>query len=159
MLLADGMAVPILHLHSPVELLIAKRALTIGGDSTLCEASDLMLSDQVSALLVSSDPLAILTERDLVRAFAGGCTAETPVSAMARSQPITVAGGADILDAASLMLQYGVHHLVVQMTEGAFGILSMREVTAVLLQAVKPDVWMTSVSLNVAIPGSETFRP
>jgi signal-transduction protein with cAMP-binding, CBS, and nucleotidyltransferase domain len=67
-------------------------------------------------------------------------------------------GDADILEAASLMLRRGVHHLVVEMPAEFLGIISMREITAILLHAVKPDVWMTAFSLKVESSGSETPR-
>lgn len=104
-----------------------------------------MRSKNLSAVLVSPTHDAIVTERDLTRALANELPPDTPVSLVATPLPITVPAGTDVVDAAALMLNQEVRHLIVELPDGSTGIVSLRAIMAVLLQAAQPDIWLTSL--------------
>ena len=54
-----------------------------------------------------------------------------------------------MITAAGLMLNEQVRHLLVELDTGAVGVVSIRDLLAVLLQAVDLHLWLTS--LRVAI--------
>ena len=136
--------------QSPVSALLARAALTVPGSLSLGEAVELMRAMSVSALLVD-DPAGIVTERDLARALGAGCVATDPVGTVATPHPLTVAGDMTVVTAAELMLNEQVRHLVVEL-DGGVGIVSMRDLLAVLLQAVDPHLWLTSLRVAVESP-------
>ena len=57
--------------------------------------------------------IAIVTERDLTQALADGCEPGERVVAIASANPLTVAHHASVIEAATLMLNEGLRHLVV----------------------------------------------
>jgi CBS domain-containing protein len=72
-----------------------------------------MRGENVSALLVDNGA-GIISERDMTRALAAGLGPESPVSEVDTPWPITVPGEMTIQDAAALMLNEDVRHLVVR---------------------------------------------
>ena len=61
----------------------------------------------------------------------------------------------DILEAAALMLNHEVRHLIVELPDGSTGIVSLRAIMAVLLQAAQPDIWLSTLRVQVEVPFSE----
>jgi Predicted signal-transduction protein containing cAMP-binding and CBS domains len=74
-------------------------------------------------------PLAVISERDVVRALAAGASLDSPVLATARRRPlITVTPDADIYEAMVKMRRGGVRHLLVVDREGRLvGVVSIRD--------------------------------
>ena len=144
------MRVATVHLHSPVHALIAGPAPSVPAVTTIGGTALAMSERGVSALLVGTGGVAIVTERDLTRALALGYSADTPVAEIASPLPVTVSSRTEIVDAAALMLNEEVRHLVVEMPDGSAGILSLRQVMAVLLQAATPEIWLTRLRLSIA---------
>ena len=151
------MAFKVVQLHSPVGSLVYRPALHIAPDSTLISASQAMRSNNISAVLVGPGHTAIFTERDLTRAVANECPPDTPVSEIATPLPLSVPPSTDILEAAALMLNREVRHLVVDHPDGSAGLVSLAEIVAVLLQAARPDYWLSSLRIRVGIPHSEAL--
>lgn len=148
------MALAVVHLQSPVKSLVHRLAPHIPSDSTLTHASQVMRSQNTSALLVGPSHAAIVTERDLTRALALEYPPDTPVVEVATPLPITVSADTDILSAAALMLNQEVRHLIVEMSDGGDGVVSLRQIMAVLLQAAQPELWLTSLRVRVDMPES-----
>jgi CBS domain-containing protein len=115
-----------------------------------------MRRENVSALLVD-DGKAIISERDMTRALAAGFGADCLVGVVATFEPVTVPADMAIVEAAARMLNEEVRHLVVQSASYGLGIVSLRAVLAVLLQAAQPEPWLTQLRLRVAFPYSELW--
>ncbi len=129
------------HLVPRMEDLRLRPIVTIGPAVGLQAAAAVMRAHNISSLVVSEpgEPLAILTERDLTRALAEDCEPGTPVATLASRRPVTVSPDATVMDAATLMLREDIRHLVVARGDHAVGIVSIRDLLAVLVRAVTPD--------------------
>jgi CBS domain-containing protein len=155
--LAVPMSLGVIHLHSPVSSLVSRPVVRIHAHDTLILASQVMGSQNVSALLVGPGHVAIVTERDLTRALAAQYPPDTPVGKVATPLPQPVPGTTDILDAAAFMINQEVRHLIVELPDGSDGVVSIRDIMAVLLQAAKPELWLSSLRIKVEIPGPEAW--
>jgi len=116
-------------------------AVTVAPGAPLDKAARIMRANDVSALVVGrpGELVSIVTERDLTQALADGLPPETPITAVASPEPLTILPDASVVDAAMLMLRHGVRHLVVARGARAVGMLSMRDVLAALVAAVTPE--------------------
>lgn len=103
----------------------------------------------VSSLLVGGD--GIVTERDIARALGHGLSADAAVETVTTWHPITVATTTRIIDAAATMLNEHVRHLLVGQQPDIF-VVSLRDLTALLLQAASPELWLTSLRIAVESP-------
>jgi len=132
---------------TPIWSLVARPAESVDAGSTLGEVAIAMRLANVSALLVEGEGReGIVTERDLTRALAAGLGPDDRVSIVTSVHPIRVQGEMSILEAAALMLNEEVRHLVIEQ-DGTRGVVSLREVMAVLLQAVSPHIWLDSLRI------------
>jgi signal-transduction protein with cAMP-binding, CBS, and nucleotidyltransferase domain len=113
-------------------------------------AAQAMRDGNVSSALVG-DGKSIVTERDLTRALAAGIGPEAEVSVAAVDHPVTVDATTSVVDAASEMLHQEIRHLVVADAQGILGVVSLRDVMVVLLQAMDPEVWVST--LRAAVTG------
>ena len=114
---------------------------TVAPDAPLDQVARIMRAHNVSALVVgrTGEEIAIVTERDLTQALADGCEPGERVVAIASANPLTVAHHASVIEAATLMLNEGLRHLVVSRRDRVIGIVSIRDVLAALVSAVTPD--------------------
>ena len=144
------MAVSVVGPNSPVRRLVTRPALRVSVDVTLAEASLAMRRANVSALLVGVDRL-IATERDITRGLAAGLNPDALVITVATHHPIIVDPESTIVEAAATMLNEEVRHLLVALSDHDEGIISMRDVMAVLLQAASPQVWLTSLRMAIKV--------
>lgn len=131
--------------------LVVRRAVMVPPTATLREAASALRAANVSSALVGG-PGAIFTERDLTDAWAAGATGDEAVSVMASDHPVVVAAGMPVVEAAALMLNREVRHLIVLMDDGSAGVVSLRSVMAVLLQAVKPELWLAALRVSFQAP-------
>ncbi len=144
-------AAQVVHPQSPVASLCTRAVVAVAGDTSLAAAVDLMRHEGVSSLLLDGGR-ALVTERDLARAMAYGCVPSEPVSVAGSPHPITVPGHLRVIEAAALMLNEHVRHLVVELPAGALGVISLRDVLAVLLSVVDRDLWLTSLQVRIEAP-------
>jgi CBS domain-containing protein len=135
-------------------LLVSREAVGVTGDEPLGRVASHMHEQNVSALLVDGG-LGIVSERDMARALEAGLGPESPVTDVMTTQPITVAMDTPIIDAAALMLNEEVRHLVVRLKGDRLGIVSLRAVLAVLLQAANPEIWLGELRLLVNVSSSD----
>jgi CBS domain-containing protein len=113
-----------------------RRLVTIEPDASVHMAARLMRAADVSALVVGTPGglVSVVTERDVVRAVAEGLAPATPVASIATPDPAVVEASASLLVAATAMMELGVRHLVVVEGSRAVGLISIRDVLAMLLR-------------------------
>ena len=131
--------------------LVVRPAVVVPPDATLREVAAALRAANVSSALVGGRG-AIVTERDLTRAWADGAEGHEVVVEWASDHPEVVAAGMPIVEAAALMLNREVRHLIVLMDDGGAGVVSLRSVMAVLLQAVKPELWLATLRVSFQAP-------
>ncbi len=112
--------------------LIKGRPLVLRSNATLLEAVKLMAEHNVGLLPIVDDegrPLAVISERDVIRALAAGASLDSPVLAAARRGPlIKVMPDTDVYEAVVKMHRGGVRHLLVVDREGRLvGVVSIRD--------------------------------
>lgn len=141
--------VRVLSVQSTLGDLPLRPAVRAGPGCTLAEAIDRMEQQGVSSLLVDGD--GIVTERDIARAFGHGMPADAAVETIASWHPITVPAETCIVEAAATMLNEHVRHLLVHRAADT-AVVSLRDVTALLLQVADPHLWLTSLRVAVESP-------
>jgi CBS domain-containing protein len=114
--------------------------LTVAADDRLGEAAKRMVARGVGAVLVlDGDRLeGILTERDLMRAVAGGYSDAARVSEWMTRHPETIDASDETDHAASLMIHGGFRHLPVVDEGRIAGIISIRDLMRVALHDSSP---------------------
>ncbi len=96
-----------------------------------------MRSEDVSSVVIDTDPPSIITERDLARAVAESIGPSEPAMRVASRAPIWIPPTTTVVHAAANMVQAGMRHMLVMAASGEpVGVLSMRDVFEVLLRAV-----------------------
>jgi CBS domain-containing protein len=111
-------------------------------EATLLEAARRLRSANVSSLLVGRPGalVSIITERDLVDAFARRLAPELAVASISAADPLTVPADATLAQAGQRMVEHGIRHLVVTSAEDqAVAVVSMRDVAAAMLSSAAPD--------------------
>lgn len=120
--------------------LLSTSVLTIGPTRTLREAARAMVERRVGSAVILNDDghPAIITERDLLRAFAAdGDLDALPVEDYVTRDAITASPSWGVIDAAECMKEGGFRHLIVMNETGTIaGVLSMRDLVAALLSRV-----------------------
>lgn len=132
--------------------LVVRSALWVAEQDPIGEVAATMRAADISAVLVGPD-LAIVTERDLTRAWAERRSPDEPVGAIATDHPLVVGAATSIAEAAATMLNAEVRHLIVKMPDGLPGIVSLRTVMAVLLQSCSTEAWLTTLRISFTPPG------
>jgi CBS domain-containing protein len=106
----------------------------------LTEVAQRMVSRDVGAVLVLDDGrlVGILTERDVLRAAAGGIGEDTVVSDWMTRDPETMETDEPIRQAAVLMIHGGFRHMPVVEGDEVVGMLSIRDLMRVVLEDSSP---------------------
>jgi CBS domain-containing protein len=119
---------------------MSRDLLTVSAGEQLGEAAKRMVARGVGAVLVmDGDRLdGILTERDLMRAVAGGYSEQAQVSEWMTRHPETVEASDATDHAASLMIHGGFRHLPVVDEGRVAGIISIRDLMRVALSDSSP---------------------
>ncbi len=106
------------------------QSVVVKSSTTLRELAVLMEDVGCSALAVSrhDGSYAVVTERDIVRALAGGSDPDADWAVDVMSVDVLgLDGDATIADAAQLMLDNGIRHVAVTGTEAEPAIVSIRD--------------------------------
>jgi CBS domain-containing protein len=123
----------------PVGSLIGDPVATIRPTATLHEAAELLAADGVG-LLVVVDPggvRGVISERDIVTAIADGLDlTEERVRDSASTDVLKVEESVSVREAARAMTEAGIRHLAVSRNDVVTGVVSIRDVLAVLLEDV-----------------------
>jgi CBS domain-containing protein len=119
---------------------MTRSLLTISPAATLGEAAAQMDERGVGAVVVLEGETiaAILTERDVMRAVAGGHDGSAPVSDWMTRHPDTIEPSDTTDHAASLMIHGGFRHLPVIEEGKVVGIVSIRDLMRVALDDRSP---------------------
>jgi CBS domain-containing protein len=120
--------------------LMSRDLLTVSLDEPLGAAAKRMVGRGVGAVLVlQGDRLeGILTERDLMKAVAGGFEADAKVRDWMTRHPETIEASDTTEHAAALMIHGGFRHLPVLEEGKVAGIVSIRDLMRVALQDSAP---------------------
>jgi CBS domain-containing protein len=106
----------------------------------LTEVAQRMVARDVGAALVVEGErlVGILTERDVLRAVAGGIRDETTVADWMTRDPETMEPDEPIRQAAVLMIHGGFRHMPIVEGERVVGMLSIRDLMRVVLEDSSP---------------------
>ncbi len=106
----------------------------------LTEVAKRMVSRDVGAALVVDKErlVGILTERDVLRAVAGGLREDTLVADCMTRDPETMEPDEPIRQAAVLMIHGGFRHMPIVEGEKVVGMLSIRDLMRVVLEDSSP---------------------
>ena len=119
---------------------MSRDLLTVAPEEHLGAAAKRMVDRGVGAVLVMEGErlVGILTERDLMKAVAGGFDADARVRDWMTRHPETIEASDATEHAASLMIHGGFRHLPVLEGDKVAGIVSIRDLMRVALQDSAP---------------------
>jgi len=135
--------------------LVRKPAVFVTPDTSIVDAAKVMTRERISSILVSSEPVGILTDRDLrSRVIAANGDAMAPVTS-AMSQPVaTVHARASLFEGLVTMLEHKIHHLPVRDDDGR--IVGIITDTDLLRHQLKSPLHMLQMLERLEDPA--TFR-
>jgi len=103
---------------------------TVSPDATVTHAATKMHEEAISALLVPTTEVGIVTSTDVIETVAEGLDPdETPVSAVMTEAVETVPPGLRLTEAAAMMENFGISHLPV-VDDDFLGMVSSTDITA-----------------------------
>ena len=112
---------------------------TIAPEAPVFDAIKQMAQHRVGALLVMRDEhlLGIVSERDYARKviLQGRSSAETAVSDIMRSEPLTVGPDTDVFDCMRLCTDSRVRHLPVIKDDAVIGVISIGDLVKAVIDA------------------------
>lgn len=112
-------------LADPVAGLVTRPPVSVTPETTIVEAAQTMTREEVSSILVSSDPPGILTDRDFRRrVLAKGFDPSSPISAVMSHPLRTVPARATLFEALLEMLEQRIHHLPVEQDGHILGVIT-----------------------------------
>ena len=119
---------------------MSRSLLTVEPGLGLKAVAERMVAKDVGAVLVIDDGrlVGILTERDIMRAVAGGMTDETLVSDWMTRDPETMAPDETTRQAAVLMIHGGFRHMPIMDGDEVVGMLSIRDLMRIVLEDAAP---------------------
>jgi CBS domain-containing protein len=118
----------------PIGALRLEGVVTVGRDATIREVAARMEDAPSSFVLVGEHPGWLVTERDLVGALASGLGGADRVEAVATKGPVFATPSTTLAEAAGLMADHGIRHLLVVGPGGdVHGVLGLAELVAALL--------------------------
>jgi CBS domain-containing protein len=112
---------------------------TIAPDAPVLEAIKLMAEHRIGALLVMRGEklVGVVSERDYARKviLQGRSSAQTAVSDIMRSEPLTVGPDTDVFDCMRLCTDSRVRHLPVVRGETVIGVISIGDLVKAVIDA------------------------
>jgi CBS domain-containing protein len=113
------------NLNLPVRELLKRPAVFVGPDTSVAIAASLMQQAGIGSVLVSADPVGIVTDRDLRgRVLAAGLGSDASVSQVMSPAIKTIDSNAPIFAALQIMLENNIHHLPVVEATTIIGVVS-----------------------------------
>ncbi len=119
----------------PVRTIVTRFVATVGVGESLASVAESLAADEIGAVVVETPygPVGVLSERDVVRLVATGADLRTVEAGDAMSPELIWAEERDSITAvAHNMIDYGIRHMPVMRDHKIVGIVSMRDVLAVL---------------------------
>lgn len=123
----------------PVSAILIRSVATVDVDEPLASVAETLIADEVGALVVLTPhaPVGVISERDVVRSVAAGADLGSVEAGDAMSAELVSAREDDSIAAvAACMLDGGIRHVPVMRGNKLVGIVSMRDVLAVMAGAV-----------------------
>lgn len=127
--------------QSPVADVVRTPAPAVEPSATLVDVMASMDAAGTGLVRVGDD--GVVTDRLLLRAVAAGASVDDPVAAVL-DLPVAVDRRTTVAEACSVMLVAGVDHVLVRDPDGAW-VLALRDLAAVLLDAVEPALWLATL--------------
>jgi signal-transduction protein with cAMP-binding, CBS, and nucleotidyltransferase domain len=119
-------------------LLVGPLTLVSESDS-LATVAQVFRDRGTSCAVLAEAPLRVVTERDLAGAWAQGRSAEDEIALISTINPCWASVTSSLAEAAALMVNLGIRHLVVLDTDGRpTGVVSMAELFTVLVHSQEP---------------------
>jgi CBS domain-containing protein len=144
--------------QSPIAHL-AQRPIRVGPHWTLQSVAEAMAHANVSAVLVDPDQ-AMVTERDLRRALNAGLGSQDQVAAICVTDLIHLDEDTTVVQAASDMLHHEIRYLLLRNWRGQItGIVALRDVLGVLVNAMDPAVWVAMQQTLSHATGAAVMAP
>lgn len=119
--------------------IMTNAAVNDSADDTLAQAARRMHEQQTGSLLVMDGEhlLGIITERDVLKAVARGLDPKaTPIKDVMTTDVVTISPSTRLKEAAHLMATKWIRHLPVTEGSKVVGIISQRDLTGVLAEAL-----------------------
>ncbi len=117
-----------------------KEAVSADAGLSCFEAAKLMVEKRIGALVVNEGerPIGIVTERDFLNKLTAKerDPSKTSLREIMSSPPITISPKATVRDAARMMIEKGVRRLVVVENDKLVGIVSIRDITRLLVGSI-----------------------
>lgn len=126
----------------PVRKVMMWPVAVIDGTASMRQAAEALAADEIGVLLVLEHGalVGVVSERDLVRHVAEDANPDhLDVQDIMTVDLVAVTPDDTVLDAANQMLTAGVRHLPVQEEDLVAGVVSVRDVLAVLADAATED--------------------
>jgi CBS domain-containing protein len=119
---------------------MSRSLLTVEPGLGLKAVAERMVAKDVGAVLVIENGrlVGILTERDILRAVAGGITDDTLVSDWMTRDPETMEPDETTRQAAVLMIHGGFRHMPIVDGDEVVGMLSIRDLMRIVLEDAAP---------------------
>ncbi len=119
---------------------MSRSLLTVEPGGGLQTVAERMVAKDVGAVLVTEGDrlVGILTERDILRAVAGGITDATLVSDWMTRDPETMEPDETTQQAAVMMIHGGFRHMPIVDGEEVVGMLSIRDLMRLVLEDSAP---------------------
>jgi CBS domain-containing protein len=107
---------------------------TLYPQATLADAARTMAEKNIGfVVLTDGDKLVgVVSERDIVKALASGMPLNTPLEKIATKRVITIEPDKSVVEAADLMAENKIRHLVVAERGRAVGVVSLRDLVRLL---------------------------
>lgn len=115
---------------APVAVYAADAVVTVPGDATLSAVSRELSDDEIGLVVIGSpgNAVGVLSERDVVRAVAEARDPATTLAAdMASSRIVWCDRSATVREAAELMMEHYVRHVLLEEDGRLVGIVSARD--------------------------------
>ena len=142
----------------PVRTIMSWPVATVDHEATLTEVVEALAADEIGVVLVLREGrlVGIVSERDVVAHVGAGADLSHLVAGEVMTVELTTAqGDTTILAGARAMAQANVRHLPVLEGNLLAGVVSMRDVIAVLVDAISDeDVVVVPPGTRVIVSGS-----
>ena len=120
----------------PVKVIMADRLADIGAEQSLRSMAQELVAGEIGVLVVrmAGGPVGLVSERDIVTVLAtGGDLDKQQAMDVMTSDLVTAKPTDSIASVGRLMLEAGVRHIVIREDDTVVGLVSIRDVLAVLL--------------------------
>jgi len=124
-----------------ISTLVGDEVIHVPPTATLQEVATRMADDGIGAVGVGDDDqlIGVLTERDVVRAVAGGRAPSTPASELAQVELVWTDPDATVAEVAEEMMGRWIRHVLVGSPGDLVGIVSIRDVLGAYMAVVGAD--------------------